>query len=105
MADKIDVRYYDESSIPKQSYVGLEADTPSRFRPILLLRALRLRILLQRSRKLALQVARRSWMSGGNPMMEYLKDKWVVLVYLFFYIYGFISFLKDLGLLIPQMVQ
>jgi hypothetical protein len=44
-------------------------------------------------------------MSGGNPMMEYLKDKWVVLVYLFFYIYGFISFLKDLGLLIPQMVQ
>lgn len=100
-----DVRCYDESSIPKQSYVGLEADTPSGLRPILLLRPLRLRIHLQGSRKLALQVSQALLMPGRQYMIKYLKESWVLLVYLFFFIYGFISFLKDLALLVLRMVQ
>jgi hypothetical protein len=66
-----DVRCYDESSIPKQSYVGLEADTPSGLRPILLLRPLRLHIHLQGSRKLALQVSQALLMPGRQYMIKY----------------------------------
>jgi hypothetical protein len=37
--------------------------------------------------------------------MGYLKESWVLLLCLFFFIYGFISFLKDLAKLVHRMVQ
>jgi hypothetical protein len=54
---------------------------------------------------LALQVSQALLMPGRQYMIKYLKESWVLLVYLFFFIYGFISFLKDLALLVLRMVQ